>query len=57
MKFDTGFKNEYVAKYVKPSMQYQDVFTEEQLKELAEFMFRKTQTWRTSPTGNLFFSK
>lgn len=55
MKFDNGFKNEYVAKYVKPSMQYENVFTEEQLKELAEFMFRKTETWRTSPTGNLFF--
>lgn len=55
MIFDDDFRERY-EKVMMPSKCYKDVLNEDQLNQLVEFMFRKTASWRTSNTGNLFFS-
>lgn len=54
--FDEGFRNQYVENYMGTSRCYKNVFDEHTRNELTEYMFRKTTHWRTSKTGNLFFS-
>lgn len=56
MIFDDGFRKEYVEKYMEESVVHQNVFDEDKIKTLCEFMFRSTGSWRVSKTGNLFFS-
>lgn len=56
MIFDEGFRNQYVENYMRPSKCYKNVFDEHMRNELTTYMFRKTLHWRTSVTGNLFFS-
>ena len=56
MIFDAGYRQQYVENYMRESKCYTNVFNEKECTELSEFMFRKTKSWRTSSTGNLFFS-
>lgn len=46
---------EQYRKFMLPSKQYNDVLDEDQRHKLVDFMFKETENWRTSPTGNLFF--
>jgi len=56
MIFDKGFEQQYVENYMRPSKCFNNVFDEQECRELSEYMFRQTKYWRTSSTGNLFFS-
>ena len=56
MILDAGYRQQYVENYMRESKCYTNVFNETERTELSEFMFRKTKAWRTSNTGNLFFS-
>ena len=56
MIFDKGFREQYVENYMSPCKCYNSVFDEHELRDLSEYMFRKTKSFRTSSTGNLFFS-
>ena len=55
MLLDDTFREQY-KNYMLPSKQYNNVLDKTQLDQLVDFMFKKTDNWRTSPTGNLFFS-
>lgn len=53
--YDNSLRNQ-VVDYLKPSRCYTNVLSEKCITDLVDFMFRKTESWRTSPTGNLFFA-
>ena len=52
--FDNDYREQY-KKFMLKSKQYLNVLDKEQRDKLVDFMFKETENWRTSPTGNLFF--
>ena len=54
LRIDDDYRNQY-RKFMMKSKQYNDVLDKDQRDQLVTFMFKETENWRTSPTGNLFF--
>lgn len=54
LRIDDDYRDQY-RKFMMKSKEYKNALDKDQRDRLVDFMFRETENWRTSPTGNLFF--